>query len=218
MVKEYTLDNKLPFEDGIFIAFYRSILLRNVEFCDINSAKDLAKCTQLTNKFIKNALSAALAIINGKIDVHDVLKNIDSEYDQEKAFNFLYIVYRELFRRNNPISFTVLTKLRLYEFKEPQKSVFYDFDCKMAWDYLLSYFAQERFTKNLFTIMWFRYRKIIIKCKANEYEDFVYNLYLKDVKNKTNFTRSRPEKDEYTAILQRAEGNKTYKNIFDEVP
>ena len=65
--------------------------------------------------------------------------------------------------------------------------------------------------------MWFRYRKIIIKCKANEYEDFVYNLYLKDVKNKTDFTRSRPEKDVYTAILQRAERNETYKNIFDEI-
>ena len=217
MVKEYTLDNKLPFEDGIFIAFYRSILLRNVEFCDINSAKDLAKCTQLTNKFIKNALSAALAIINGKIDVHDVLKNIDSEYDQEKAFNFLYIVYRELFRRNNPISFTVLTKVRLYEFKEPQKSVFYDFDCKLAWDYLLSYFAQERFTKNLFKIMWFRYRKIIIKCKANEYEDFVYDLYLKDVKNKTDLTRRKPEKDMYSAILKRAERNYFKKEIFDEI-
>ena len=46
----------------------------------------------------------------------------------------------------------------------------------------------------------------------------MYNLYLKDVKNKTDFTKRRPEKDEYTAILQRAEGNKTYKNIFDEVP
>ena len=215
MVKEYTLDYKVPFEDGIFIAFYRSILLRNVEFCEINSAEDLAKCTQLTNKFIKNALSAALAIINGKIDVHDVLKNIDSEYDQEKAFNFLYIVYRELFRRNNPISFTVLTKLRLYEFKEPQKSVFYDFDCKLAWDYLLSYFAQEKFTTNLFAIMWFRYRKSLIKCKENEYEDFVYNLYLRDLKNKIVLTRKKPEKDVYSAIIKRAEKSYFKKEMFD---
>ena len=91
MVNEYTLDYKVPFEDGIFINFYRTTLLRNVEFCEINSSEDLAKCTQLTNKFIKRALSTALAIIDDKIDVLDVLKNIDSEYDQEKAFNFLYI-------------------------------------------------------------------------------------------------------------------------------
>ena len=44
-------------------------------------------------------------------------------------------------------------------------------------------------------------------------EDFVYNLYLKDVKNKTDFTKRRPEKDLYTAILQRAERNETYKRI-----
>ena len=217
MVNEFTLDNKLPFEDGIFIAYYRSILLRNVEFCEINSAEDLVKCTQLTNKFIQSALNAAFGIHTGQIDVQDVLKNIDSEYDQEKAFNFLYIVYRELFRKSNPISSTVLTKVRLYEFKEPQKSVFYDFDCKLAWDYLLSYFAQERFTKNLFAIMWFRYRKTIIKCKANEYEDFVYNLYLKDVKNKTDLTRRKPEKDMYSAILKRAERNYFKKEIFDEI-
>ena len=45
----------------------------------------------------------------------------------------------------------------------------------------------------------------------------MYNLYLKDVKNKTDFTKRRPEKDVHTAILQRAERNETYKNIFDEV-
>ena len=193
------------------LLLFTNILLRNVEFCEINSAEDLAKCTQLTNKFIKNAL-VQLAIINGKIDVHDCQK-YRFRIDQERHLTFSQCT--ELFRRNNPISFTVLTNLDYMSLTS--KECFYDFDCKLAWDYLLSYFAQERFTKNLFKIMWFRYRKIIIKCKANEYEDFVYNLYLKDVKNKTNFTRSRPEKDEYTSKLQRAEGNKTYKNIFDEV-
>ena len=215
MFKEYPLENKLPFEDGVFIAYYRNILLRNVAFCEINNAEDLVKCTQLTNKFILNALNAAFGIHTGQIRTDDVLKNIDLEEDEENAFNFLYIVYRELFRKSNPISNTLLTKVRLYEFKEPEKTVFFDFDCKLAWDYLLSYFAQEKFTTNLFAIMWFRYRKSLIKCKANEYEDFVYNLYLRDLNNKIVLTRKKPEKDVYSAILKRAEKGYFKKEIFD---
>ena len=215
MFKEYPLENKLPFEDGVFIAYYRNILLRNVAFCEINNAEDLVKCTQLTNKFILNALNAAFGIHTGQIRTDDVLKDIDSDDDEEKAFNFLYIVYRELFRKSNPISNTLLTKVRLYEFKEPEKTVFFDFDCKLAWDYLLSYFAQEKFTTNLFAIMWFRYKKSLIKCKANEYEGFVYNLYLKDLKNKIILTRKKPEKDMYSAILKRAEKSYFKKEIFD---
>ena len=215
MFKEYPLKNKLPFEDGVFIAYYRNILLRNVAFCEINSAKDLVKCTQLTNKFIQKALNAAFGIHTGQIRTDDVLKNIDSEDDEEKAFYFLYIVYRELFRKSNPISNKLLAKVRLYEFKGPEKNVFFDFDCKLAWDYLLSYFSQEKFTTNLFAIMWFRYRKTLIKCKANEYEDFVYNLYLKDLKNKMVLTRKKPEKNLCLAIFKRAERNYFEKEIFD---
>ncbi len=217
MVNEFTLDNKLPFEDGIFIAYYRSILLRNVEFCEINSAEDLVKCTQLTNKFIQSALNAAFGIHTGQIDVQDVLKNIDSEYDQEKAFNFLYIVYRELFRKSNPISSTVLTKVRLYEFKEPFKSIFKDFDCKLAWDFILLDLVTQDLTKNMFAILWFRYRKTLLKCRANEYREFIYKEYLKEVKNKTEFTRRKPEKDVYTSMIQRAERRHYDKEIFDEV-
>ena len=124
-------------------------------------------------------------------------------------------MYRELFRKSNPISNTLLTKVRLYEFKEPEKTVFFDFDCKLAWDYLLSYFAQEKFTTNLFAIMWFRYRKSLIKCKENEYEDFVYNLYLRDLKNKIVLTRKKPEKDVYSVILKRAEKSYFKKEMFD---
>jgi len=215
MFKEYPLEKKLPFEDGVFIAYYRNILLRNVAFCEINNDEDLVKCTLLTNKFILNALNAAFGIHTGQIRTDDVLKNIDLEKDEEKAFNFLYIVYRELFRKSNPISNTLLIKVRLYEFKDPEKTVFFDFDCKLAWDYLLSYFAQEKFTTNLFAIMWIRYRKSLIKCKANEYEDFVYNLYLRDFENKIILTRKNPEKDVYSAILKRAEKSYFKKEIFD---
>ena len=110
MLKEYPLDNQLPFEDGVFIAYYRNLLLRNVAFCEINNAEDLVKCTQLTNKFVLKALNAAFGIQTGQIRPDYVLKNIDLEEDEEKAFNFLYIVYRELFRKSNPISNTFLFK------------------------------------------------------------------------------------------------------------
>jgi hypothetical protein len=207
----------LPFEDGVFNAYYRAILLRNVEFCKVVTDEDRVTCVNMTNKFIQKALNTAFYIHTNQVDVQDVLTNVDVEYDQEKLFYFLYIVYKELFRRDNPIASTVLTKVRLNEIEEPSKEVFYDFDCKNAWDYLLSNFHLEEFNKNMFSVMWFKYRKRLIKCKANKYEAFVYNLYLKDVKNKSDFTRRRPEKDEYTTRLQRAERGYIDKNIFDEV-
>ena len=60
-------------------------------------------------------------------------------------------------------------------------------------------------TKNMFAILWFRYRKTLLKCKANEYRGFVYKEYLKDIKNKTEFTRRKPEKDVFTSMIQKAE-------------
>ena len=63
--------------------------------------------------------------------------------------------------------------------------------------------------------MWFRYRKSLIKCKENEYEDFVYNLYLRDLKNKIVLTRKKPEKDVYSAILKRAEKSYFKKEMID---
>ena len=98
MFKEYPLENKLPFEDGVFIAYYRNILLRNVAFCEINNAEDLVKCTQLTNKFILKALNAAFGIHTGQIRTDDVLKDIDSDDDEEISLDDVFeheeILYR----------------------------------------------------------------------------------------------------------------------------
>ena len=52
----------IPFEDGIFIDFYRNILLRNVPFCEINSEKDLRSCRTLTIQFIQKAFRMAHGI------------------------------------------------------------------------------------------------------------------------------------------------------------
>ena len=168
----------------------------------------------MTNKFIYQAIETAFGIHNGEVDVNYVLKNISVEYDEEKAFYFFYIVYKELFRRNNPKSHKVLNKVRLYEFKEPFKSIFKDFDCKLAWDFILLDLVTQHLTKNMFAILWFRYRKSLLKCRAKEYREFVYKEYLKDIKNKTEFTRRKPEKDVYTSMIQRAERRYSDTEIF----
>lgn len=216
-LKDLKIKAALPFEDTAFTIYYRAVLLRNVQFCEVVTIEDRVACVRMTNKFIYQAIETAFGIHNGEVDVNDVLKNISVEYDEEKAFYFFYIVYKELFRRNNPKSHKVLNKVRLYEFKEPFKSIFKDFDCKLAWDFILLDLVTQDLTKNMFAILWFRYRKSLLKCRAKEYREFVYKEYLKDIKNKTEFTRRKPEKDVYTSIIQRAERRYSDTEIFEEL-
>ena len=93
------LVKRLPFEDTAFTTYYRAIFLRNVQFCEVVTIEDRVACVRMTNKFIYQAIETAFGIHNGEIDVNDVLKNISVEFDEEKAFYFFYIVYKELFRR-----------------------------------------------------------------------------------------------------------------------
>ena len=215
-LKNVKIKAALPFEDTAFTTYYRAVLLRNVQFCEVVTIEDRVACVRMTNKFIYQAIETAFGIHKGEVDVADVLTNITVEYDEEKAFYFFYIIYKELFRRNNPKSHKVLNKVRLYEFKEPFKSIFKDFDCKLAWDFILLDLVTQDLTKNMFAILWFRYRKSLLKCRAKEYREFVYKEYLKDIKNKTEFTRRKPEKDVYTSMIQRAERRYSDTEIFEE--
>ncbi len=216
-LKNVEIKTALPFEHSVFTTYYRAVLLRNVQFCKVVTVEDRVACVRMTNKFIYQAIIIAYGIHNEEVEVNDVLKNIVVEYDEEKAFYFFYIVYKELSRRNNPKHLNVLNKVRLYEFKEPFKSIFKDFDCKLAWDFILLDLVTQGLTKNMFAILWFRYRKTLLKCRAKEYREFIYKEYLKEVKNKTEFTRRKPEKDVYTSMIQRAERRHYDKEIFDEV-
>ena len=63
----------------------------------------------------------------------------------------------------------------------------------------------------------FKEGKTLLKCKANEYRGFVYKEYLKDIKNKTEFTRRKPEKDVFTSMIQRAERRYSDSEIFEEL-
>ena len=208
---------RLPFEDGVFNSIYRAVLLRNVEFCKVITNEDRASCIRMTNKFIYQAIFVAFGVNNEEISIKELVKNIKNDYDLEKEFYFFYIVYNELIRRNNTISYQLLKELRACKFQEPFKSLFRSFEAKLAWDFLLFDLAHQKLNENMFAILWFRYRKSLLKCRAKEYREFVYKEYLKDIKNKTEFTRRKPEKDVYTSIIQRAERRYSDTEIFEEL-
>ena len=52
-IKNLKLVTNLPFEDGVFSDVYRSVLLRNVEFCEVVTVEDRVSCIRMTNKFIR---------------------------------------------------------------------------------------------------------------------------------------------------------------------
>ena len=208
---------RLPFEDGVFNSIYRAVLLRNVEFCKVITNEDRTSCIRMTNKFIHQAILVAFGVNNEEISIKELVKNMKKDYDLEKEFYFFYIVYNELIRRNNTISYQLLKELRACKFQEPFKSLFRSFEAKLAWDFLLFDLAHQKLNENMFAILWFRYRKSLLKCRAKEYREFVYKEYLKDIKNKTEFTRRKPEKDVYTSMIQRAERRYSDTEIFEEL-
>ena len=174
-ISSLKLKKNLPFEDGFFNSIYRDVLLRNVEFCKVITIEDRASCVRMTNKFIHQAIFVAFGIDNREVSVKDLINNIKNDYDLEKEYYFLYIVYQELIRRNNPGSKNLLKELRVCKFKEPFKSLFKNFDSKLAWDFLLFDLAHQGLNEDVFKEMWFRYKNSLLDCQLNKYLEFVLN-------------------------------------------
>jgi hypothetical protein len=213
-ISSLKLAKSLPFEDGIFNAVYRAVLLRNVEFCKVITIKDRASCIRMTNKFIHQAIMIAFGINNKEISIKELIKNIKSDYDQEKEYYFFYIVYQELLRRNNPNSYQILKELRGYDFQEPFKSLFKSFDSKLAWDFLLFDLAHQELSEDMFKEMWFRYKDSLLNCSSKKYSEFVFSQYLKEANNGSDLTNNNKKQGVYSLILERAEKRYLHKEIF----
>ena len=213
-IKNLKLVTTLPFEDGVFGDVYRSVLLRNVEFCEVVTVEDRVSCVRMTNKFIHQAIFTAFGVHNKEVSIIAVLKNILNDYDKEKSYYFFYIVYQELLRRNNPLAGVVLSELRIYEFISPFKNVFKNFDSKLAWDFLLLDLAHQGLNEDMFNEMWFRYKETLFQCESNVFSGFVYKHYLKELKDPINLIKYNPPKKIYSFILKRAEERYKNKELF----
>ena len=216
-ISSLKLVKSLPFEDGVFNSIYRSVLLRNVEFCKVITIEDRASCIRMTNKFIHQAIFIAFGVNNEEISVKELIKNIKNDYDLEKKYYFFYIVYQELIRRNNPSSSPLLKELRGCEFQEPFKSIFKSFDSKLAWDFLLFDLAHQELNENMFAEMWFRYKGSLLDCPPNKYSDFIFRQYLKDAEKVDDLTKNNKKQALYSLILERAEKRYLHKEIFNAV-
>lgn len=216
-ISSLKLEKKLPFEDGVFNSIYRAVLLRNVEFCKVITIEDRVSCVRMTNKFIHQAIFVAFGINNEEISIKELINNIKNDNDLEKEYYFFYIVYQELFRRNNPISNTLLKLLRVYKFKDPFKSLFKSFDKKLAWDFLLFDLAHQGLNEDMFKEMWIRYKGSLLNCQPNEYSKFIFKHYLKEADKKTGLTKNNKNQNIYSLILERAEKRYLDKEIFKAV-
>lgn len=213
-ISSLKLVKSLPFEDGIFNAIYRAVLLRNVEFCKVITIEDRATCIRMTNKFIHQAIFIAYGINNEEISINELIKNIKNDYDLEKEYYFFYIVYQELVRRNNSSSYLILKELKECGFQEPFKSLFKSFEAKLAWDFLLFDLAHQELNEDMFNEMWVRYKDSLLNCPPNKYSDFVFKQYLKDAKELRDLTKINNKNSLYSLIIERAEKRYIHKEIF----
>ena len=216
-ISSLKLVKNLPFEDGIFNAVYRAVLLRNVEFCKVITIEDRASCIRMTNKFIHQAIMIAFGINNKEISIKELIKNIKNDYDLEKEYYFFYIVYQELVRRNNSSSYLILKELKECGFQEPFKSLFKSFEAKLAWDFLLFDLAHQELNENMFIEMWFRYKGSLLNCSPNKYSDFIFRQYLKNTNNRFDLTKNKEKQTFYSFILERAEKRYLNEEIFKDV-
>ena len=212
----FELSVNIPFEDGVFIDFYRNILLRNVPFCEINSEEDLLSCRTLTIQFIQKAMRMAHGIHAKQFELSSFLNHFDNEEEEDKTFHFLYIMYRELYRKGHSSSHKLLSILSKYPLNAPFNSIFNSSNHYFAWDYLLSYFAQFPFERTLFSVMWNRYQKNFLNCNADEYESFINNLYLKDASEKYSILHQETISPDHEFILKRAEIRYSESTIFEK--
>ena len=213
-ISSLKLIKSLPFEDGIFNAVYRAVLLRNVEFCKVITIEDRASCIRMTNKFIHQAIMIAFGINNKEISIIELVKNIKKDYDLEKEYYFFYIVYQELVRRNDPSSYQILKKLKECGFQEPFKSLFKSFEAKLAWDFLLFDLAHQDLNEDMFIEMWFRYKNSLLNCTSKKYSEFVFRQYLKDVGKSRNLIKNTKKQALYSLIIERAEKRYLHKEFF----
>ena len=213
-ISSLKLKKNLPFEDGVFNSIYRAVLLKNVEFCKVITIEDRASCVRMTNKFIHQAIFIAFGINNKELSIKELIENIKKDYDLEKEYYFFYIVYQELIRRNNPSSNQLLKELRGYEFKDPFKSLFKSFDCKLAWDFLLFDLAHQELNENMFIEMWFRYSGVLLDCNSNKFSEFVFGQYLRGAEKVMDLAKNSKKQDIYSLILERAEKRYLYKEVF----
>lgn len=213
-ISSLKLVKSLPFEDGIFNAIYRAVLLRNVEFCKVITIEDRATCIRMTNKFIHQAIFIAYGINNEEISINELIKNIKNDYDLEKEYYFFYIIYQELVRRNNSSSYLILKELKECGFQEPFKSLFKSFEAKLAWDFLLFDLAHQELNEDMFNEMWVRYKDSLLNCPPNKYSDFVFKQYLKDAKELRDLTKINNKNSLYSLIIERAEKRYIHKEIF----
>ena len=213
-ISSLKLVKSLPFEDGIFNAVYRAVLLRNVEFCKVITIEDKASCIRMTNKFIHQAIMIAFGIYNKEISIKELIKNIKNDYDLEKEYYFFYIVYQELIRRNNSSSYLILKELKECGFQEPFKSLFKSFEAKLAWDFLLFDLAHQQLNEDIFKEMWFRYKDSLLDCPPNKYSEFVFRQYLKKDGKRKFLTKNNKKQGLYSLIIERAEKRYLHKEIF----
>lgn len=206
---------KAPFEDGIFISFYRLILLRNVEFCEVVTEKDRAMCVSMTNKFIQKAINDAYAVNLSLIDSTELIIESNQHYDAEKKYYYLYIIYRELFRRKNKCADDFLKAVKASSFKDSSVGIFLSFNHKIAWDFLLTFLAQKDLNKEIFSLMWQRYRHSLLNVSSKKYSEFVYEKYLKEIADQTNLEQIKSNNNnEEIAILEIAEKSYLDSQIF----
>ena len=202
---------KAPFEDGIFISLYRFILLRNVEFCEVISKQDRAVCVSMTTKFVHKAINDAYAIDLSLINHIELINKSNQYYDIDKNYYYLYIIYRELLRRKNKKAKYFLKAVKASSFKDSSVAIFLSFNHKIAWDFLLTFLAQQDLNKEIFSLMWNRYSSSLLNVSCEKYTEFVFKNYLKEVADPTKLDDvSVANNCNYIEIIEIAE-----KSYFD---
>ena len=178
-------------------------------------------------EYLREAKRRTQAIIKNKYDFHSyILDGIKSSYSSfdnknELIYGQLNIIFNELLSKDNDASDMIIPHLENYDFILSPDNVFYSFEAKKGFDFLLENIDKKNGLKTKhFKVLWFEYgpssNRLMIKSTRKEFMRYVYDNYLQGQKE-VDFTNNRPEgilADQLKTLFKRRELSYENKDIY----
>ena len=178
-------------------------------------------------EYLKEAKSRTQAIIKNKDDFHSyILDGIKSSYSSfknknELIYGQLNIIFNEFLSKENRASDIIKPHLENYAFILSPDNIFYSFDAKKGFEFLLDNIDKKNGLKTKhFKVLWFEYgpssNRLMIKSTRKDFMRYVYDNYLQGQKE-VDFTNNRPEgvlADQLKTLFKRRELSYENKDIY----
>jgi hypothetical protein len=132
-------------------------------------------------EYQKELFNYAYDLHNKNCSVDDILKVFKEKYNNT-YLNALEVVLFLLDAWQNKNYLKFYSKFIDLKFEKNLKNIFYGKKEYEAFRYIINEFSNKDRRKVLFKILWFMYNKILIKCKGDNWDEWIHKEYFPNEK------------------------------------